>query len=330
MNTGAPAEGAAAKNDQWPRLTLSAWQETREALQLWFQVVGKVRLALEPMVNHWWQVPLYVSSRGLTSSLMHTDSRVRWRSSSTSSEHTLRCSLYGGIGTTTSSSDRDRWPPSTPRPWQRCPSWGWSTRSTTVQSRWSRPSRSATTTAPGLRARSRGAFLARADPGGSGDEALPREVHREGESRCTSSGAQRTSRPRGSRPSCTTASWRRTELSGLGATTGVQPSAVELWVLAGGSSEGSFYSYAYPQPVGFSEARVGPDAAYYDKILGNSLSRTPRYGRRRIPTPCSCGSCRAPTRLRLISPAGTVPHWRCSDDRAIDGSGLSLNSGSWQ
>jgi hypothetical protein len=38
---------------------------------MWTQVVGKVRLALEPMVNHWWQVPLYVSSRGLTTSLMH-------------------------------------------------------------------------------------------------------------------------------------------------------------------------------------------------------------------------------------------------------------------
>ena len=38
---------------------------------MWTQVVGKVRLALEPMVNHWWQVPLYVSARGLTSSLMH-------------------------------------------------------------------------------------------------------------------------------------------------------------------------------------------------------------------------------------------------------------------
>jgi hypothetical protein len=40
-------------------------------LHLWTQVVGKVRLALEPMVNHWWQVPLYVSARGLTTSLMH-------------------------------------------------------------------------------------------------------------------------------------------------------------------------------------------------------------------------------------------------------------------
>jgi hypothetical protein len=41
-------------------------------LHLWSQVVGKVRLALEPRVNHWWQVPLYVSARGLTTSLMPT------------------------------------------------------------------------------------------------------------------------------------------------------------------------------------------------------------------------------------------------------------------
>ena len=55
----------------WPDLTLSAWEDTRDTLHLWTQVVGKVRLALEPMVNHWWQVPLYVSSRGLTTTLMH-------------------------------------------------------------------------------------------------------------------------------------------------------------------------------------------------------------------------------------------------------------------
>jgi hypothetical protein len=56
----------------WPELTLSAWNDTRENLHLWTQVVGKVRLALEPMINHWWQVTLYVSARGLTTSLMHT------------------------------------------------------------------------------------------------------------------------------------------------------------------------------------------------------------------------------------------------------------------
>ena len=56
----------------WPQLRLSEWEDTRDTLHLWTQVVGKVRLALAPMVNHWWQVPLYVSARGLTTSLMHT------------------------------------------------------------------------------------------------------------------------------------------------------------------------------------------------------------------------------------------------------------------
>ena len=59
-------------NDTWPELTLSGWGETLATFHMWLQIVGKVRLALEPMVNHWWQVPLYVSARGLTTSLMHT------------------------------------------------------------------------------------------------------------------------------------------------------------------------------------------------------------------------------------------------------------------
>jgi hypothetical protein len=62
------ATGAAGA---WPELTLSTWEATRDTFHMWTQVVGKVRLALEPMVNHWWQVPLYVSARGLTTSLMH-------------------------------------------------------------------------------------------------------------------------------------------------------------------------------------------------------------------------------------------------------------------
>lgn len=52
----------------WPALELDAWEPTRDTLQLWTQVVGKVRMALAPPVNHWWHVPLYVSARGLTTS----------------------------------------------------------------------------------------------------------------------------------------------------------------------------------------------------------------------------------------------------------------------
>ena len=60
---------------QWPELTLADWADTRETVHRWTQVVGKVRLALEPWVNHWWQIPFYVSARGLTTSLMHANDR---------------------------------------------------------------------------------------------------------------------------------------------------------------------------------------------------------------------------------------------------------------
>jgi uncharacterized protein DUF5996 len=54
----------------WPALPVQHWEATRDTVHLWTQIVGKVRLALEPRANHWWNVPLYVNSRGLTTSLM--------------------------------------------------------------------------------------------------------------------------------------------------------------------------------------------------------------------------------------------------------------------
>src|SRR6185437_9863795 len=52
----------------WPALPYPAWRAAAETLQLWTQIVGKVRLALTPWVNHSWQVPLYVTARGLGTS----------------------------------------------------------------------------------------------------------------------------------------------------------------------------------------------------------------------------------------------------------------------
>ena len=49
----------------WPDLPLSAWSDTCDTLQLWTQIAGKVRLALTPLVNHWWNVTLHVNARGL-------------------------------------------------------------------------------------------------------------------------------------------------------------------------------------------------------------------------------------------------------------------------
>src|SRR5438105_1127578 len=59
-----------ARTQVWPQLPLEAWQDTCVTLHRWTQIVGKVRLALAPMLNHWWQVTLYVSARGLTTSPM--------------------------------------------------------------------------------------------------------------------------------------------------------------------------------------------------------------------------------------------------------------------
>jgi hypothetical protein len=52
----------------WPELPTAAWRETYETLHLWTQIVGKVRLARTPWLNHSWHVALYVTARGLTTS----------------------------------------------------------------------------------------------------------------------------------------------------------------------------------------------------------------------------------------------------------------------
>ncbi len=54
--------------DLWPELPLASWEDTYHTLHMWSQIVGKVRLALSPKTNHWWEVPLYVNSVGMTTS----------------------------------------------------------------------------------------------------------------------------------------------------------------------------------------------------------------------------------------------------------------------
>ena len=63
-------------SESWPALPLSEWADTYATLHMWTQIVGKVRLALAPRVNHWWEVPLYVSARGLTTSPIPYDDGV--------------------------------------------------------------------------------------------------------------------------------------------------------------------------------------------------------------------------------------------------------------
>lgn len=64
-----------ARGETWPSLPLEEWKETYATLHMWTQVVGKIRLAQSAHINHWWQVPLYVTARGLTTSIMPHGSR---------------------------------------------------------------------------------------------------------------------------------------------------------------------------------------------------------------------------------------------------------------
>ena len=67
---------AAPESDPWPALPLEAWSDTCATLHLWTQIVGKIRLAQSPWVNHGWNVTLYVTARGLTTSPIPHGSRT--------------------------------------------------------------------------------------------------------------------------------------------------------------------------------------------------------------------------------------------------------------
>jgi hypothetical protein len=62
--------------DSWPNIPFPAWRDTRDTLHLWTQIVGKIRLAQTPWLNHGWHVALYVTSKGLTTSAIPHGSRT--------------------------------------------------------------------------------------------------------------------------------------------------------------------------------------------------------------------------------------------------------------
>jgi hypothetical protein len=65
-----------SREHAWPSLDYSAWRETSATLQLWTQIVGKIRLTLGPWINHSWGVTLYVTARGLSTSLIPYGTRA--------------------------------------------------------------------------------------------------------------------------------------------------------------------------------------------------------------------------------------------------------------
>ena len=254
----------------WPELTLSAWDDTRDTFHMWTQVVGKIRLALEPMVNHWWQVPLYVSARGLTTSLMHAggkgleiefdlidhvldcrrsdgrSARVHLEPRSVASFYAATMDALGELGV------RVR---ILPRPVEVVEAIPFADDerhhaydAAAVHRFWS-----ALVQAHRVMGRFRAGFVGKASPvhffWGGPDLAVTRFSGR------------RAPTHRGGAPNC--ADWVM-ELA-----YSHEVSSCGFW--PGGSAEGSFYSYAYPEPDGFADRPVTPSAAYYDEAFGEFL-----------------------------------------------------------
>jgi hypothetical protein len=252
---------------EWPDLTLSEWQDTRDTFHMWSQVVGKVRLVLSPMLNHWWQVTLYVSARGLTTSLMHAgplglelefdfvdhvlairtsdgrrrDVKLEPRSVASFYEETMAALAELGVSVTIFAGPAEvveaiPFPQDEthraydPEAMQRF--WIALLRMHDVMTRF------------------RGAFIGKASPvhffWGGFDLAVTRF-----------SGRRAPQHP-GGVPHCP--DWVQTlayshEVSSCG-----------FW--PNGDVEGVFYSYAYPQPAGFEKWAVAPGSAFFDETLG--------------------------------------------------------------
>jgi hypothetical protein len=256
-----------ADTSRWPDLSLAAWEDTRDTVHMWTQIVGKVRLALAPMLNHWWQVPLYVSARGLTTSLMHWQGRgielefdfidhvLDLRTSDgevrkVTLEPRTVASFYEATMAALADVDVGVSILARPVEVERAVPFR-----DDVQHRSYDPAAAnrfwiALVQAHRVMTRFRGGFVGKASPvhffWGAADLAVSRF-----------SGRPAPKHP-GGVPNC--ADWVQ-ELA-----YSHEVSSCGFW--PGGSGEGMFYSYAYPEPAGFAQWSVAPDAAFYDKALG--------------------------------------------------------------
>ena len=256
--------------DVWPELTLAAWEDTRVTVHLWTQVVGKVRLALEPVANHWWQVPFYLSARGLTTSIMHTtdggleiefdfiDHMLKLETTSgkrrtvaleprtVASFYESTMAALGDLGVHIKLMAR-------PVEVERAIPFARDTEHAAYDADAIHRFWLALLQSHRVLSMFRGSFIGKASPihffWGAFDLAATRF-----------SGRTAPKHP-GNVPNC--ADWvmhqaYSHELSSCG-----------FW--PGGSSEGSFYAYAYPEPDGYAKTPAGVDAAYYDRALGEFI-----------------------------------------------------------
>jgi len=252
----------------WPPLPVAEWQATRDTLQLWTQVVGKVRMVNEPTVNHWWNVVLYLSARGLTTSLIShptgpafqvdfdllgsrlvvttvdgAERALLLRSGPVSAFYADVMALLDGLGVATSI-----WPVPVEIP--GAIAFPADDVHTTYEPEQARRFWLALVRMRPVFQRFRSRFVGKASPV---------HVFWGGLDLATTRFSGRPAPPHpGGAPNCGPHVMLEAyshEVSSCG-----------YW--PGGGGEGLFYSYAYPEPPGFRDATVAPDGAAYSAELG--------------------------------------------------------------
>jgi len=255
----------------WPPLVYADWQDNCATLHRWTQIVGKIRLALAPPVNHWWHVPLYVTARGLTTSPMPYRG-ITFEIDFDFIDHTLCIETSDGRRETL---------PLVPRSvadfyaeiMGRLRALGIEVRIWPMPVEIADPIRfnedrvhaaydpeqvnrfwRALAQIDQTFAAFRGRFLGKASPvhffWGSFDLAATRF-------------SGRRAPPPPSNPMIPDAVNREAyshEVSSCG-----------FWPGNGGFGEAAFYCYAYPQPAGFADAKIQPNTAYYNKDIGEFI-----------------------------------------------------------
>lgn len=254
----------------WPSLPVDEWADTRDTLHMWTQVVGKIRLAQTPMINHWWQVPLYVSPRGLTTSAIpHGDGlfdiefdfvehQLHIRSSNGLQRQLVLepktvADFYQETMAALAELDLDISIWARPVEVERAIPFASDTEHATYSPehahRFWQQLVSMHRSFDLFRAR----FIGKTSPvhffWGGMDLACTRF-------------SGRTAPPHpGGAPNC--GDWVMVE--------GYSHELASCGFWPGGTDEGTFYAYAYPEPAGFADHPVSPDGATYDRDLGEFL-----------------------------------------------------------
>jgi hypothetical protein len=255
----------------WPALPFDEWKDTCTTLHMWTQVVGKIRLARAPLINHWWQVPLYVTSRGLTTSPI-PDNGQSFQIDFDFIAHQLKISMSDGRMESFMMTSRpvaafyeevmDRLRAlgidikistlpveiADPIPFEA--DQAHATYDADYVNRFWRALR----TADQLFTTFRSHFIGKVSPvhffWGSFDLAVTRF-------------SGRPAPPHPSSPYVADSITREAyshEVSSCG-----------FWPGNGGFGQAAFYAYAYPEPSGFADAQCRPSSAYYSKELGECL-----------------------------------------------------------